>query len=62
MTRPCLVSGRGRFNVDGFINERDVAVVLDLRKQFALSPHPSAKPSEFYDLTYLIAALARLKA
>ena len=57
-----LVSGRGRFNVDGRIEERDVAIVLDLRKQFALSPHPEAKVSEFYDLSYLEAALARLRA
>jgi ABC-type nitrate/sulfonate/bicarbonate transport system substrate-binding protein len=56
-----LVAGRGRFNVDGRIEERDVAVVLDLRKQFALAPHPAAKPSEFYDLSYLDEALAQLK-
>jgi ABC-type nitrate/sulfonate/bicarbonate transport system substrate-binding protein len=56
-----LISERGRFNVDGRIEVRDVEVVLDLRKQFALSPHPEAKASEFYDLSYLDAALARLR-
>lgn len=55
-----LVSGRGRLNIDGRIEERDVAVVLELRKQFALAPHPDAKPGEFYDLSYLDEALAGL--
>lgn len=55
-----LVSGRGRLNIDGRIEERDVAVVLELRKQFALAPHPDAQPGEFYDLSYLDEALAGL--
>ena len=57
-----LVGGRGGLNVDGRIAERDVAVVLDLRKTYALAPHPAAKPADFYDPTYLEAALARLTA
>jgi ABC-type nitrate/sulfonate/bicarbonate transport system substrate-binding protein len=55
-----LVSGRGRLNVDGRIEERDVGVVLDLRKQFALAPHPTDVPTDFYDLSYLDEALAGL--
>jgi NitT/TauT family transport system substrate-binding protein len=55
-----LISGRGQLNLDGWIEERDVAVVLDLRKQFALAPHPDARPGDFYDLSYLEEALAGL--
>jgi NitT/TauT family transport system substrate-binding protein len=55
-----LVSGRGRLNIDGRIAERDVEVVLDLRKKFALAPHPDARPRDFYDLSYLDQALAGL--
>jgi ABC-type nitrate/sulfonate/bicarbonate transport system substrate-binding protein len=56
-----LVSGKGCLNPDGRIDEKDVRVVLDLRKQFALAPHPAARPSEFYDLTYLDEAIASLR-
>ena len=56
-----LVSGRGQLNVDGRIEERDVAVVLELRKQFALAPHPKANARKFYDLSYLEEALAGFK-
>jgi ABC-type nitrate/sulfonate/bicarbonate transport system substrate-binding protein len=55
-----LVSGKGRFNRDGRIEEKDVAVVLSLRQQYALSPHPTAQPSDFYDFSYLDEALHTL--
>jgi ABC-type nitrate/sulfonate/bicarbonate transport system substrate-binding protein len=57
-----LVSGRGGLNVDGCIAERDVAVVLELRKAHARAPHLAARPADFYDLSYLEAALSRLTA
>jgi ABC-type nitrate/sulfonate/bicarbonate transport system substrate-binding protein len=57
-----LVVGRGGLNVDGRIAERDVAVVLELRRAYALSPHEAARPADFYELSYLDAALARLTA
>jgi ABC-type nitrate/sulfonate/bicarbonate transport system substrate-binding protein len=55
-----LVSPLGGINPDGRLDEKYVKTVLDLRREFALAPHPGAQPRDFYDLSYYRTAVGRI--